>query len=66
MITGGKRKNHKKGVLDRQKAQRKVEAEARQAKYNSLTTQQKLDKLDAGKFVATKQRAKLKAQFIGK
>lgn len=38
---------------------RREDAKARQAEYNSLTIAQKLARLDAGGFVAKKQRAKL-------
>jgi len=38
---------------------RRKDAEARQVEYEKLTTQQKLEKLDAGGFTATKQRARL-------
>lgn len=62
----GPRKNHTKGILNQAQAQRKLEAETRQAEYNKLTPQQKLDLLDAGGFAAKKQRAKLQAQLAGK
>lgn len=41
------------------KAQKREEAELRKASYQALTTEQKLAKLDAGKFTASKQRLKL-------
>lgn len=62
----GPRTNRTKGILKQAKAQRKLEAEQRQAEYNKLTPQQKLAKLDAGGFTATKERAKLLAQLGAK
>jgi hypothetical protein len=43
--------------------ERRKLAEERQGAYNKLTIEQKLKKLDAGNFVAKKQRAKLLAQL---
>jgi len=43
--------------------QRRADAEARQVAYDKLTVEQKLARLDAGNFVATKQRARLEAQL---
>jgi len=62
----GPRKNHKRGIDEQQKAQRKLEAETRQAEYNKLTPQEKLARLDAGGFTASKQRAKLAALVAGR
>ena len=41
------------------KEPKRMEAEKRQAKYESLTTEQKLAKLDKAGHVAKKERAKL-------
>lgn len=40
------------------KEQKRDEAESRQAVYDGLTWQQKTDKLNYGKFIATKERGK--------
>jgi len=42
---------------------RRATAEARNAEYNKLTVQQKLDKLDNLGWTATRQRTKLNAQL---
>lgn len=47
--------------LREKKEQARKQAQERQAAYDALTVEQKLAKLDAGGFVATKQRAKLTA-----
>lgn len=47
----------------RQQAERRAAAEERQAAYDSLTIEQKIAKLDAGKFRALKERAKLQKQL---
>lgn len=65
LLSTGKPKNNsnKKGVPEQLKAARRTEAEARNAEYAKLTPAQKLAKLDAGGFAATKQRAKLVLQI---
>lgn len=45
------------------KDQKREEAEARQDKYDSLTPKQKLKKLDKGKLIAKKQRARLEKEL---
>ena len=55
--------SRRKGVPAAWKAQRQAEAKVRQEAYDKLTPQQKLAKLDAGGFAASKQRAKLAAQI---
>ncbi len=45
------------------KAQLRREAEERNAAYQKLTPQQRLDKLNAGAWRAKKQRAKLEAEL---
>lgn len=42
---------------------KRLEAQERQAEYNTLTTAQKIMKLDVGKHKASKQRVKLAAQY---
>ncbi len=44
------------------KQQKRNEAVERQKRYNKLTTQQKIDKLDKGGFRAIKQRKRLANQ----
>lgn len=66
-----KRGNHQrkrvyKGVMGRRpdlKELRKKSADERKAAYDKLTTQQKLDRLNAAGFSARKQRARLQAQL---
>jgi hypothetical protein len=48
----------------RVKEVRRKAAEERQAKYNKLTTAEKLLRLDAGGFTATKERTKLAGKLI--
>lgn len=58
----GARVRHNKGPWkDSVQVQRRKFAEERQAAYDKLSKEQKIAKLDAGRFVATKQRAKLNA-----
>jgi hypothetical protein len=54
-----KNNSNKKGVPTQLKAARRAEAEARNVEYSKLTNGQRLAKLDAGGFAATKQRAKI-------
>ncbi len=54
--------SRRKNMPAQWKAQRRKEAEERQAAYDKLTIDQKIDKLNAGGFAATKQRKKLYAQ----
>lgn len=61
----GPKKNHKKGIAAEYKAMKRTEAQARDAANAKLTPQQKLAKLDAGGFTATKQRARLQKQISG-
>jgi hypothetical protein len=65
LVATGKPKDNsrKKGIPAQIKAARRAEAEARNADYAKLTPAQKLAKLDAGGFAATKQRAKLAQQL---
>lgn len=56
----GIKTNHKKGIARAMLQAKRDEAKTRQAEYNKLTTAEKIAKLDAGGFVAKKQRAKLK------
>lgn len=56
--SNGPKKNHKKGIAAMYKEKLRTEAEARQAKYKLLTVEQKIAKLDAGGFTASKQRYK--------
>lgn len=46
-------------VLRSERSRKRAEAKVRKDIYDSLSTEQKLAKLDAGGFVAAKQRAKL-------
>lgn len=55
----GIRKNHKKGIAAQAKERKRLEAELRQAAYNTLTPEQKMAKLEAGGFTASKQMYKL-------
>ena len=48
-----------KPVTAQQRQTRREEAEIRQAEYNKLTPSQKLARLDAGGFVARRQRARI-------
>lgn len=47
------------GITKQVRLNRREQAEQRNAEYAKLTVEQKLAKLDAGGFTATKQRAKL-------
>jgi hypothetical protein len=67
-IIRGKRTNHRqfpkaKGRRPDNKKRRQAEAIARQEKYNLLTVEQKIAKLDEKGWVATKQRARLALQL---
>lgn len=55
----GNRKNHKKGIAAQALDRKRVEAKLRQDEYDKLTVTQKIAKLDAGGYNATKQRTKL-------
>lgn len=59
MIIGGPKKNHKKGILASYRDTKRKQAAERQAVHNALTTEQKIAKLDAGGFTASKERKKL-------
>jgi hypothetical protein len=48
-----------KEIPMKSKEQKREEAQARQEKYDSLTTKQKLKRLNKGKFRAHKERMKL-------
>ena len=58
---GPKDNSRRRGMPKQWKDERRAAAEARQTAYNKLTVKQKLDKLDAGGYKATKQRGKLNA-----
>lgn len=62
MIKQGKKDNSKRrGIPAQEHDKRRLEAYERQDAYDKLTVAQKIAKLDAGGFTATKQRAKLQA-----
>lgn len=58
-IKGVKDNSRRKGIRAAKKDKRRKEAIARQAAYNKLTLEQKLTKLDEGKFLANRQRKRL-------
>lgn len=51
--------SRKKGIPAQKLEQRQVEARERQDSYSKLTVAQKVARLDAGNFTASKQRSKL-------
>lgn len=55
----GPKKNHKKGIANAAKEQKRKEAEVRQECYRLMTPEQKVARLDAGGFTATKERYKI-------
>ena len=64
--TKQKKVNHKHGIAQSKKAERRAQAEARKAEHDKLTVAQKIAKLDAlfGVGVgATKERAKLQSKI---
>lgn len=58
--------SRKKGLGAAHKDALRTEAKTRQSEYDKLTLEQKVARLDAGGFTATKQRAKLAAQLVAK
>jgi hypothetical protein len=62
-LSQGKKDNsRRKGIPAQLKDAKRTEATARQTAYDKLTIDEKIARLDAGGFIATKQRAKLVAK----
>ncbi len=64
--THKRRERYSHSISDAAKDQRREEGKVRQAAYSLLTVQEKLAKLDAGGFAATRQRAKFAAMLCAR